>query len=166
MPNPRQPQTAVATVHQQPPTTTVAMFHQQPPTTTVVMVHQQPPTTTIATVHQQPDDSVAATVLQAVDATVDAQISLPSTTHDISPEHIRQFPKACPLKRVCRGRKPGLTRVLTGIPEKDAVIQEKQQKSCKRKGSAKASSAARALVATKKAKPSPVNYDDACTCLQ
>ena len=51
MPNPRQPQTAVATVHQQPPTTTVAMVNQQPPTTTVARVHQQPPTTTVATVH-------------------------------------------------------------------------------------------------------------------
>ena len=155
------PTTTVATVHQQPPTTTVAMVHQQPPTTTVAMVHQQPPTTTVATVHQQPEDSVAATVLQAVDA----QISLPSTSHVISPEHIRPFPKACPRKGVRRGRQPGRTRVLTDTPEKDAIIQEKQQKTCKRKGSAKASSAARALVATKKAKPSPVNDDDACTCL-
>ena len=60
--------------------------------------------------------------------------------------------------------------MLTDTPEKDAIIQEKQQKACKRKGSAKASSAARpaaarALVATKKAKPSHVNDDNECTCL-
>ena len=65
---------------------------------------------------------------------------------------------------------PKTWRVLTDIPEKDAIIQEKQQMSGKRKGSAKAYSAARAaaaraLVATKKAKPSPVNDDDTCTCM-
>ena len=96
---------------------------------------------------------------------VDAQISLPSTSHVISPEHTRPFPKACPLKGVRRGRQPGRTMVLTDTPEKDAIFLEKQQKTCKRKGRAKASSADRALVATKKAKPSPVNDDDACTCL-
>ena len=126
------------------------------------MVHHQPPTTTV---HHQPDDSVAVTILQAVDSTVDALISLSSMSHAISPEHIRPFPKACPRKEVIRGQKLAPTRVLTDTPEKDAIIREKQQKSCKRKGSAKASSAARALVATKKAKPSPVNDEDACTCL-
>ena len=64
MPNPCQPQTAVATVHQQPPTTTVATVHQQPPTTTVAMVHQQPPTTTVAMVHQQPPTTTVAMVHQ------------------------------------------------------------------------------------------------------
>ena len=150
MPNPhQQPTTTVAAVHQ-PPTTTVAAVH-QPPTTTVAAVHQpptttvaavhQPPTTTVATVHQPPEASIAVTVTQAVDATVDVLNSLPSTSRAggsvsstsiaISPEHVTPFPKACPRKGIRRGRKPGRTRVLTDTPEKNAIIQEQQQKSCK-----------------------------------
>ena len=157
----------------QPPTTTVATMH-QPPTTTVAAVHQ-PPTTTVATVHQPPETSIAVTVTQAVDATVDVLNSLPSTSRAggsvsstsiaISPEHVRPFPKACPRKGIRRGRKPGRTMVLTDTPEKNAIIQEQQQKSCKRKGGAKTSSVAWALVVSKKAKPAPVNDDDSCPCL-
>ena len=157
----------------QPPTTTVAAVH-QPPTTTVAAVYQ-PPTTTVATVHQPPEASIAVTVTQAVDATVDVLNSLPSTSRAggsvsstsiaISPEHVRPFPKACPRKGFRRGRKPGRTRVLTDTPENNAIIQEQQQKSCKRKGGAKTSSVARALVVSKKAKPAPVNDDDSCPCL-
>ena len=173
MPNPHQPPTTtVAAVHQ-PPTTTVAAVH-QPPTTTVAAVHQ-PPTTTVATVHQPPEASIAVTVTQAVDATVDVLNSHPSTSRAggsvsstsiaISPEHVRPFPKACPRKGIRRGRKPGRSRVLTDSPEKNAIIQEQQKKSCKRKGGAKTSSVARALVVSKKAKPAPVNDDDSCPCL-
>ena len=195
MPNPHQPPTTtVAAVHQ-PPTTTVAAVHQppittvaavhQPPTTTVAAVHQpptttvatvhQPPITTVAAVHQPPEARIAVTVTQAVDATVDVLNSLPSTSRAggsvsstsiaISPEHVRPFPKACPRKGIRRGRKPGRTRVLTDTPEKNAIIQEQQKKSCKRKGGAKTSSVARALVVSKKAKPAPVNDDDSCPCL-
>ena len=88
-----------------------------------------------------------------------------STSIAISPEHVRPFPKACPRKGIRRGRKPGRTRVLTDTPEKNAIIQEQQQKSCKRKGGVKTSSVARALVVSKKAKPAPVNDDDSCPCL-
>ena len=146
----------------------------QPPTTTVAAVHQ-PPTTTVATVHQPPEASIAVTVTQAVDATVDVLNSLLSTSRAggsvsstsiaISPEHVRPFPKACPRKGIRRGRKPGRSGVLTDTPEKNAIIQEQQQKSCKRKGGAKTSSVARALVVSKKAKPAPVKDDDACPCL-
>ena len=166
------PTTTVAAVHQ-PPTTTVAAVH-QPPTTTVAAAHQ-PPTTTVATVHQPPEASIAVTVTQAVDATVDVLNSLPSTLRAggsvsstsiaISPEHVRPFPKACPRKGIRRGRKPGRTRVLTDTPEKNAIIQKQQHKSCKRKGGTKTSSVARALVVSKKAKPAPVNDDNSCPCL-
>ena len=143
-------------------------------TTTIATVNQDKPSgTTVSTAHQPPETNIAIAITQGVDANVlkclpstsNASGSVSSTSISIYPEHVRPFPTACPRKGIRRGRKPGRTRVLADTPEKNAIIQEQQPRSRKAKCGAKATSVARALVVSKKAKPTPANDDDSCPCL-
>lgn len=74
-------------------------------------------------------EALTSAAIQSSNSSSD-NIVINTSTKLVQPEEIRPYPKAEPKKRTSRGRKPGVTKIVTDTPEKENIkIMKEKRKS-------------------------------------